>query len=180
MIISEKLLLVHPEMIKYYHLRYKIYELLNLDFDLFFTEDIYNYNDGFYGLTKQKYDVHTYYDNYKFSIPEISKDKTLDLSKYVVRSKITTNTNEKTVCVDTNLYINDISNVLWILYPYDLRILDTIFSKIPFNQQQLDTINLMNKILLESRGDYTLLIDITGIINSINKNNLTLYDNNLL
>lgn len=132
--ISEKILLSHPDMREYYQLRYKIYKLLNLDFDLFLTEDICNYNNIIYNKT------------YKHYIPEEYKNSSMDLSNYIVRI-INNHHRFELLVVNKN-----ISNIL---YPHDLRILCTIFSKKPFTQKQLDIVNHMYQIEDESNSDYT-------------------------
>lgn len=52
--ITEKMLLAPPEMINFYRFKYQIYNELNLSFDLFFNEDIINYNQEYYWIRMQQ------------------------------------------------------------------------------------------------------------------------------
>lgn len=79
--IAEKILLSHPDMVIYYRMKYKIYELLKLDFDLFFTEDIINYKNDFYMLGRNVHKMDIKYKSilrkYPFNIikhPSIVED----------------------------------------------------------------------------------------------------------
>lgn len=52
--LAERILLTHPMMRNYYLIRYEIYKYWKIPFDLFFNEDILNYENTVYGI-KQTY-----------------------------------------------------------------------------------------------------------------------------
>lgn len=154
---SEMLLLSHPDMIKLYQLRYRIYKLLNLDFDLFFTEDIYNYNNNIHSLLiSNLYNVnYTYVTSLNQLLPNTKSriiHQPINYNRFRNSSNITPfdklfifHLNSET---ENTVYIINIDNFTNILYPRDLRIFNTIYSKKSFKQEQLNIINDIHSIVL--------------------------------
>lgn len=164
--ISERLLLAHPDMVIYYQLRYQLYKLLNLNFNLFFTEDIIKCKKLYsvkltYQMSAKKMDIIDIHVNHILINPNITC-RTIDISNAAIYF---TAFND----YELNLYVDDITKVTWLLYPYDLRLLYTIFSNIPFNQEQLNIVNSMCNIRNNHCKNTNELLHITNIIDIVNK-----------
>lgn len=125
--LAEKLLLLHPNVVPYYRIRYELYKLLNVDFDLFFTEDIYNYNNNYYVLKRKK----------MLKIVECVE------CIYPHDYKIQINQDISISCIFVFNYYTRILIEIPENYISIFNLINSIFSKIPFDQKQINIINYL-------------------------------------
>lgn len=156
--INEKLLLLHPNVTPYYYIKYELYKLLNIDFDLFFIEDIINYKNDFYGVAANDYN-HNYMTSHLNVLVKKYNNNCIPISYDI---------NSEYWCInkyDKNIYSihiiaipspNGIYNNLWrINYNMYYFMSRTIFSTKEFSDEQIKIINKI--IAIQRKIGYTNL-----------------------
>lgn len=156
--IAEKILLCPPRMIEYYRIRYKLYMLLDLSFDLFLTEDIYNYINDLY-VCDLNQSRHRHYSRqvmqpiFKY-FPDID-----NINSSILISEFTS-LHDRSIDI-----IHSSSN--HILLDFDhLSLLHTMFFKSLLTNKQINIIKEIQHYFNDCRMYHTKF-DIRDIINSL-------------